>query len=834
MNTLKFILLTVSAFLIGILNLHSIPATPKPIKIKQADGSEITINLHGDEFFHYETSLDGFLISQNDLGIYEYAQKNISGSIISTGVKVREIDDRTISENFFLKTLEKNLDFRTISLTNRSLRKSSSITKNVKNTFPLVGSPKSLIILVNFKDKSFITVNPLLSFTNLLNEQGYKTNGGTGSAKDYFKESSNGIFTPQFEVVGPYTLPQVMSYYGDNVSNNDKNPQQMIIDACKLADDAGVDFTQYDIDGNGIVDNIFIYYAGNNEAEGASVNTIWPHRWTLSNYNTKFDNKVIYDYACTSELRDTDSDMCGIGTFCHEFGHVLGLVDYYPTNKYKHHTLSDWNIMDNGAYLNEGRTPPTYSAFDRFFLNWLKPAELKTAQDVELPSLISSNKAFLITQNGNHNLDGANPSPIEFFTLENRQRTGFDSFLPGSGLLITRIYYNAPSWWENSPNNISSSMGVDIIEADGIASESSLAGDPFPGATNNTSFTPVLRDGTVINKPLKFIYNKNGKVGFKFMGGNSFISAPVATQATEITKGSFVANWNSVDYAKGYYLTVYNLKEGESTISEGFDKGLEAPVDWKINSNGITFYKNFSGKSIPALVLKDNHDSILTETYPVPVKKISFYIKAYESTISEIKLEGWNGTNWSKIDDINVISGMSKTLIYNILETNNYTRFKFKYNTSNETTTAIDDISVTLTQNVEYICKNKWKNNLTDTLYNLVSSRVHYYKLLASDVDFNSDNTKIYEILSTYSNTISLETLPYNDSKNIRTERDLQSNDMLVFLEDTNQNILIYNTSGQLIANIKPTDLKVNITNYLTPHNIYIISVGNRFNKIIF
>jgi len=276
------------------------------------------------------------------------------------------------------------------------------------------------------------------------------------------------------------------------------------------------------------------------------------------------------------------------------------------------------------------------------------------------------------------------------------------------------------------------------------------------------------------------------------------------------------------------------LKEGESTISEGFDKGLEAPVDWKINSNGITFYKNFSGKSIPALVLKDNHDSILTETYPVPVKKISFYIKAYESTISEIKLEGWNGTNWSKIDDINVISGMSKTLIYNILETNNYTRFKFKYNTSNETTTAIDDISVTLTQNVEYICKNKWKNNLTDTLYNLVSSRVHYYKLLASVVDFNSDNTKIYEILSTYSNTISLETLPYNDSKNIRTERDLQSNDMLVFLEDTNQNILIYNTSGQLIANIKPTDLKVNITNYLTPHNIYIISVGNRFNKIIF
>ncbi len=318
------------------------------------------------------------------------------------------------------------------------------------------------------------------------------------------------------------------------------------------------------------------------------------------------------------------------------------------------------------------------------------------------------------------------------------------------------------------------------------------------------------------------------------MGGSTTIDAPIAKAATEIKKGSFVANWNSVNKAKGYYLTAYSLTDGESTDTQGFDKGLEAPIDWKVSANGTTTSINFSGKAIPALILKNNYDSIQTETYPSAVKKISFYVKSMSSSTNKLTLKGWNGNTWNFINEINVNSGLDTTLSFDINQNNNFTKFKFTYFSASGTTTAIDDISVTFAENVEYICKNKWKENLTDTLYNLVSGRVHYYKVIASDVAFYSDKTKIYEILSAFSNTISLETLPYNDAKKVRTERDLQSNDMLVFLEDTNQNILIYNTSGQLVANIKPTDLKVNITNYLRPHNIYIISVGTRFNKIIY
>lgn len=518
MNKLK--VFTLIAFSYISLNLFAIPATPFPIRMTQPDGSEITVYLKGDEFFRYKTTLDGYLLAENDKGVLCYARHE-NGKIKSSGIRAKDIDKRGIIEKTLIKTFEKNPELTAISIANKTLKLAKApAAANQANAFPLTGSPKSLVILVNFSDLNFVTATPNAAFTSLLNQPGYSTNGGTGSAKDYFRDASNGAFTPVFDIVGPFTLPQTYAFYGTNVNDEDTNPRQMVIDACKLADDNGVNFADYDTDGDGIVDNVFIYYAGYNEAEGASKNTIWPHRWSLANMATKFDGKSIYDYACTSELKsNTGSNMCGIGTFCHEFGHVLGLPDYYPTNTSTHYTLKNWNIMDYGAYLNEGRTPPTYSAYDRFFLNWLTPVELKTPQNVTLPPLLSSNKAYLITQNGNHNLNGANPNPTEFFMLENRQKTGWDAYLPASGMLITRINYNATTWNNNSPNNDPNNMGVDIMEADGIGSSGTMAGDTYPGVYNISAFTPTLRSGTVVNKKLTYIETSGQNIVFRFMGG---------------------------------------------------------------------------------------------------------------------------------------------------------------------------------------------------------------------------------------------------------------------------------------------------------------------------
>jgi len=561
--------LSISVIVISILlsfsKTYAVPACPDPIEITQADGSVITVKLRGDEFFNYKTTLDGYILTPNAKGILTYAEQDANGKLIPTKIKASNVTQRTLSERKFVQNLNKSLVSPPINRTKRNISRAfkapainGAETSVRQKSSPITGTPKSLVILVNFSNLSFVIPSPQTEFSNLLNQPGYSTNGGTGSAKDYFTDNSAGAFSPQFDVVGPYTLPQTLEYYGRNdVQKLDTLPQQMVIDACVLANNNGVDFSQYDMDNNGTVDNVFIYYAGYNEAEGASTNTIWPHRWNLPNRLTKFDGKTVFDYACTSELRSkTGSTMCGIGTFCHEFGHVIGLPDYYPTNGLEHHALSYWNIMDSGPYLNQGRTPPNYSAYDRFYLNWITPTIITNTGEYNLDNLSTSNKAYIITQSGTHNLVGDNPNPVEFFTLENRQKTGWDSFLPGHGLLITHIYYNSTAWDSNSPNNNPLEMGVDIVEADNKASDSNLSADPFPGTTAVTSLEPKLRSGTVLNYSLAAISELNGIINFRV--DNALISNNIEVKANQ--NGGVLVVFPSVEQSiQNVNICVYNL-----------------------------------------------------------------------------------------------------------------------------------------------------------------------------------------------------------------------------------------------------------------------------------
>ncbi len=557
----------------------AVPAYREPITKQQPDGSEVTFLLFGDEHFSYKTTLDGFLIVEDNQDYLTYGEVDSNGVVRSLGVRVSQLGRRTVGEKAFILNLKPASSYSSIlsevANTRRSLGMQRVVSSStLQRAYPLNGTPRSLVILVNFSDKSFVVSNPQEAYTNLLNQENYSANGGTGSAKDYFRDNSNGAFSPQFDVVGPYTLPNSMAYYGGNSSSpgSDQNARQMVIDACSLASANGVDVAQYDTDNNGFVDNIFIYYAGYNEAEGGPTNSVWPHRWVLANTSTVIDGKIIYDYACTSELRGASgSNMCGIGTFCHEFGHVLGLPDFYATNDAAHHTLYTWDIMDAGPYNNLGRTPPSYSGYERFFLGWMTPTEIKSGDDFTLEPLNTSNKAFLISLNGNHNLVGKSPSPSEFFIVENRQKTKWDTYLPGHGLLITRVNYSSSTWSANTVNNTSSAMGVDIMEADGLATDASSAGDTYPGTSNVTSFSPTSRSGTNYSKPITDITEANGIITLKFMGG-VFVPglAPVASEATNISTNSFTANWNASGQGIGYLIDVFRLNGTDTIYVDGF------------------------------------------------------------------------------------------------------------------------------------------------------------------------------------------------------------------------------------------------------------------------
>ena len=225
------------------LPLWAVTASPYPFEVTQPDGTTIMVKLVGDEHYAYYTTVDGTPLRRLDTGFF--------------------VEDQSVAD-----------EFPTIA----AQRRSAAIRPRQEiGGFPLTGSPKSLVLLVGFEDLPFEQSRD--DFYKLLNESGYSYNGATGSCRDYFIAASDSLFQPQFDVYGPFTVPGKMADYGaEEGSSHDKNPQLMVIQACILAAESGVDFSQYDTDYDGVLDNVFIYYAGHNQAEGADKNTIWHER----------------------------------------------------------------------------------------------------------------------------------------------------------------------------------------------------------------------------------------------------------------------------------------------------------------------------------------------------------------------------------------------------------------------------------------------------------------------------------------------------------------------------------------------------------------------------
>lgn len=815
----------------------AVPAYPFPVTITQPDGTTLSVILKGDEFHHYHTTEDGFLIVKDKDGIFNYAKVDNQGKKIDTRVKANNSTSRSASEKQFVSSLDKNLDFSEAETISRQLRApATSNSAPPPSLFPKVGSPRSLVILVNFTDLSFITPDPQASFSDLLNKEGYNKNGGYGSARDYFKDNSMGIFTPQFDVVGPYTLPNSYKYYGANTADGgDVNPIQMIVDACKAANDAGVDFSIYDTDSNNILDNVFIYYAGHNEAENGGADKIWPHRWTIyptsmyqgGNYSgteasITFNGKRVFDYACTSELRSSGgTEMAGIGTFTHEFGHVLGLADMYATDGAKHHTLSYWNIMDAGAYLNQGKTPPSYNSFERFQLGYLKPVLLTDSQNVVINPLNISNNSYVITQNDVFNQNPEDPQPSEFFLLENRQKTGWDSYLPGHGMLIYRINYDLTAWQYNIPNNDKDKMGVDIIEADGIASSSSsnLAGDPFPGKDSIQSYIPVLRNGIKLsNKPITFIDETDGVITFRYKGGSG---------APQLIASNIFNMFETVQGTPSAIQTVDlsgKRLQGDINISfsepEHFEMKLasDPEMEW---GKTITLSPNNDSIVMPANVL-------IRYNPTVPSYLMSHSSKLQiQSRLAEQILIPITAKSTRRVYVVPPVANEGKEVTFE--------SFIVSWNQVMDDKIPAAGYYLTITQadnngNEIPLITDKWLTTTSDTLYNLISDRDYYFSVKASD----KNKSYNYENITESSNKVKVKTLAYPFEKELRAV--VQSNESVkVFVpaeEVGNGEVYVFNAMGQRLRSIKADSDIVDISQ-LPKHIVLIIQAGKQRTKVI-
>ncbi len=446
--------------------------------IRQADGTVVELTLRGDEYFSFYTDATGA------------AYKLLPGD------KLQPLTAEQVSDTW------------TKCRRARSIDRPARTRGNGKPTASTTGKHRGLVILMRFKDQDFVTPEPQKVYDRFFNERGYNEYGMSGSVKDYFLEQSYGQLDIDFDVVGPYTTSEPMAYYGshvivDGIEWNDAHAVDFAAEAVELAS-ADVDYSIYDWNNNGIVNQVFIIYAGYAEAQWADPETIWPHEWDLRLLGREFvyNGVQVRTYGCANELKGdgkTDTGILeGIGTACHEFSHGLGLRDMYNTEvSGVSFGMSVWDILDFGSYLNDSRTPAGFTSYERWFCGWLQPTELKgdMTQITGMKPLVEAPECYVMYNEANDK---------ECYLLENRQKIGFDSYLPGHGLLVLHVDFDESAWINNTMNVDPDHQRMTIIPADGelLTTDASLAGDPFPGTTGNTALTNYTT-------PASTLYNAN-------------------------------------------------------------------------------------------------------------------------------------------------------------------------------------------------------------------------------------------------------------------------------------------------------------------------------------
>lgn len=598
--------LTCAALLMGVAAALAVPAKPGLIQRQQADGTTVTVKLRGDERAHFILSEDDYPLMEVD-GFLYYATTDAQGRPVASRFRATAPDRRDDATRAFLAAIDRDRELE--SLASAARARAAVSDKHVRasavprplarltggqvptkgpglmpsSAFPSKGDQKAIVILVSYADVDFTLDNPHDYFENMLNQKGFSQYGGTGSARDFFIESSDSVFRPHFDLYGPVKLPNNRVYYGGNdYYGDDLHPEMMVVHACQALD-GEVDFSQYDHDGDGVIDNIFLFYAGMGEASGGSANTVWPHAWYVyggAKKEYKFDGVMLDSYGCTNEWVQGRPD--GAGTFVHEFSHVLGLPDLYATSYTSSFTPGEFSTLDYGPYNNNGCTPPLYSAFERYALDWMQPEILNGTANIVLPP-IGSNKAYIIpTDNDN-----------EFFLLENRQNHSWDKYIPGHGMLVWHVDYNASIWRQNVVNNTPSHQYVDIEEADNRQSEYNRDGDPFPGTAGITSFTDNTRpsmkawNGQSLNTPLTDIAEKDGMISFRVNGGltDSDTTLVLEADTTLVKARSFTAEWKPVEGAERYEVFVHFDSELGPKVMEGarsafaFDAGKATSLE---------------------------------------------------------------------------------------------------------------------------------------------------------------------------------------------------------------------------------------------------------------
>lgn len=495
------------------------------------DGTEVKAQLVGDEFLHYYVSEDGTKYVQDE----------------STGLYRKMTDEVTVQRRSAVRRAQAQ------GRQKRMLRKAQA-----SNAFQ--GTKKGLIILVQFTDSKFKSGHDLALYERIANDENYSGNNFRGSIKDYFKAQSHGQFELDFDVAGICQLQHPYAYYGKNNSQKeDVKPGEMVAEACLWAHEHGINFSKYDWNGDGEVDQVFVLYAGHGEASYKDANTIWPHMYYLSasDYGKplSLDGVTVDTYACSSELNG-DGNLDGIGTFCHEFSHCMGFRDLYDTSYAGWFGMGDFDLMCSGSYNGDSKCPAGYSAYEKAQCGWLTLKDMTNIEQetsiVGVQPMSADGDAYIIKNKGHED---------EYYILENRQKTGWDSYLPASGLMITHVDYDADIWDWNMPNTsgkyedangntkTNDHQRLTIFRAGKSTAEYGDASDLYPYGSNNSLTKTSSPASTLYNTnsdgsnymhiDINNIAVKSGKASFTLSNRNAGTDTPVIPSGSTLLYESF-------------------------------------------------------------------------------------------------------------------------------------------------------------------------------------------------------------------------------------------------------------------------------------------------------
>jgi len=572
------------------------PASPYPTIINQPNNTTITIIGKGNMVNHWTETTDGYTIVLNN-GIYEYANK-LNGELVPSGVLAHDPIDRNAAENSFVNTLPKSTKPALSPL-------NQSILNQVRNrlmskTFPTTGNIRVLALLIDYPNLQ--NTFSASTFDSLLYASNYRS--GDGSFKYFYETASDSLLTIQVDVRGWYRAANNYLYYSRD--SGYARAADLVREAVDAAEVAGVNFANYDNDNDNRVDGILAVHSGPGAEQGSRTQYIWSHRWVLNGGNlgsVTYDGKLINDYMVNPETRisGANQNLVGIGVFCHEFGHNLGLPDLYDTDDSNGDSegIGNWCLMAGGTWLGGEHRPSNFSAWCRVENNWANPSNLtigNSSSHTMQPSVNNQNEIYRINT----------AVPNEYFLLENRQKQGLDVELPGEGLAVWHINTNKTNAPGNSVNADETLKGVDLEEADGnndLDNEVNRGdgGDLFPGSSNTRSFddssSPDAKTYTNANTGLQLrnITENGSTVSFDF--GPPAPASCSGSSTLTAASGTFDdGSGNAAPYASNLNCS-WLIQPTNGPINLSFNR-------FDLDSGGDTLYLYDGANSSAALIGK--------------------------------------------------------------------------------------------------------------------------------------------------------------------------------------------------------------------------------------